>query len=199
MAGLVLGAPESARADWTNVSARDATNPSHREPFCLFFSGPSCTHSLSLDGVGAYQRAWNNAPVDPDYGRLAAEIGYMLHVGRTNGHLGLAFEAGGAFNDDDVGWHLIPKLRGRLWLGYSLFALEVSPGFVFESHSAKVGGAGAQRFGAHGELGFSIAGAFTVFGGGEWLTERSGAESANLIVGGRLLLPVFLEILSKWR
>lgn len=200
---MVIGAlgalSREARADWSNVKGRDVTNPRHREPFCLFFSGPSCTHSLSLDGVGAYQRSWNNVPVDKDYGRLAAEIGYMVHLGRSTMHAGLAFEAGGAFNDDDVGWHLIPKLRLRFWPAYSIVALEVSPGFVYESHTRKVLPGTEQRIGAHGELGVSFAGAFTLFAGGEWLVEPDRTQSANFIAGGRLLLPVFIEILAHMR
>lgn len=186
-----------ARADWTNVRGRDLTNPRHREPFCLFFSGPSCTNSLSLDGIGAYQRAWNDKPVDKDYGRLAAEIGYMLHLGRSTMHAGVAFEGGGAFNDVDVGWHLIPKLRLRYWPGYSLVALEFSPGFVYESHARKVTGPTVSRMGAHGEVGVSFWGVFTLYAGGEWLTERDATPAANFIAGGRLLLPVFIELLSK--
>lgn len=194
-----LALPREARADWTNVSSRDATNPRHREPFCLFFSGPSCTNSLSLDGIGAYQRSFNNVPVDKDYGRLAGEIGYMLHLGRSATHLGLAFEAGGAFNDVDAGWHIIPKLRLRVWPGYSLIALEISPGFVYEGHAQKFTNIGVQRMGAHGEFGVSFAGAFTLYAGGEWLVEPDRTPAANFIAGGRLLLPVFLEILSKMR
>jgi hypothetical protein len=85
----LLSISREARADWTNVRARDVTNPRYREPFCMFFSGPSCTHSVSLDGAGAYQRAWNDQPVDKDYGRLAAEIGYNLHLGRSPLHAGI--------------------------------------------------------------------------------------------------------------
>ncbi len=196
--GLLGLLPREARADWTNVRAADVTNPRRREPFCMFMSGPSCTHSLSLDGASAYQFAWNALPVDKDYGRLAAEIGYNLHLGRSPMHAGIAFEAGGAFNDTDVGWHLIPKLRFRLWLGYSIVALEVSPGFVYESHTRKITGSEThQRIGPHGEVGFSFGGVFTLFGGGEWLFERDGTRSANVIAGGRLLLPVFVQLLSK--
>lgn len=197
---LLLGAlsffAREARADWTNVRARDITNPRHRELFCMFMSGPSCTHSLSLDGVGAYQRAFNSVPVDKDYGRLAAEIGYNVHLGRSATHAGIAFEAGGAFNDTDVGWHLIPKLRFRYWIAYSIVALEISPGFVYESHTKKLTEQTHNRMGPHGEIGFSFGGVFTLYGGGEWLTERDGTQSANFIAGGRLLLPVFIDLLA---
>lgn len=214
--GVFAALSGEARADWTNVRERDVVNPRHREPFCMFFSGPSCVTSLSLDGVGAYQRSWSSFPVDKDYGRLAAEIGFLVKLGRLSTHAGLAFEAGGAVNDDDAGWHLIPKLRFRFWPGYSIVGIELSPGFVYEAHDRKNSEEHVERMGAHGELGVTFLGAFTLYAGGEWLTQRgdsafenpigsgtlnlspSGTQSANFIAGGRLLLPVFLEILAHW-
>jgi hypothetical protein len=194
--GLVLGALSGEAEAQTS---RDVYGRGRRAIFCLFVSGPACVHSVSIDGVFAYQRSFNETARDKDFFRLSAELGYYVKLGRSAVQMGPAFEAGGVFNDVGDGWFLTPKLRFRMWPGYSPVGIEFSPGFVLEAQRDRATGVPSQRMGAHGELGISIFGAFTVFGAGQWLVSDDAIPAASFIAGARVLLPVAVEILAAIR
>lgn len=178
-------------------TGRDVYGRGRQAIFCLFVSGPACIHSLSIDGVFAYQRSFNETTRDKDFFRLSGELGYYVRIGRAPMQLGPAFEAGGVFNDVGDGWFLTPKLRWRMWPGYSPVGIEVSPGFVLDTQRDKQTLTPLRRMGAHGEVGVTFFGAFTVFGAGQWLRSGDGVSAANAIVGARVLLPVAVEILAS--
>lgn len=193
VAGLTLGAFAGEAEAQTS---RDVYGRNRRAIFCLFVSGPACVHSVSIDGVFAYQQSFNETTRDKDFFRLSAEIGYYVRLGRSAMQVGPAFEAGGVFNDVGDGWFLTPKLRFRMWPGYSPVGIEFSPGFVLDTQRDKGTGVPFQRMGAHGELGVTFYGALTLFGAGQWLRSEQGVSAANAIVGARVLLPVAVEILA---
>ncbi|MBK8256005.1 MAG: hypothetical protein IPK82_25475 [Polyangiaceae bacterium] len=197
VAGVVFGtAALAGQGEAAAQTSRDVTGRNKRAVFCLFVSGPACLHSLSIDGVFAYQRSFNERTYDKDFFRLSGELGYYARIGRSALQLGPAVEAGGLFNDNADGWFLVPKLRFRGWPGYSAIGLEFSPGFVWEGQRDKATQTLTQRMGAHGEVGLSIFGAFTIFGAGQWLRSNEGQSAANAMVGARVLLPVAIEILA---
>lgn len=185
-AGLLGLAAGEARADWTKPS--DHTKR-QRQPFCLFFAGPACTNTLYLDGVGAYQRAFDELPGDKDFGRIGGEIGYALRLGNSLVQLGPAFEAGGLLNDTTMGWQIVPKIRMRFWPGHYGIGLEAAGGYVYTAQQSRELDDEVRRMGAHGEIGVSFWGAVTIVGGGDWLRDAQGVSSANVMVGARITAP----------
>jgi hypothetical protein len=195
-AGLALGA---LSGDAAAQDSDEVYGSGRQEGFCLFVSGPACQHSVSIDGVFAYQRSFNTTARDKDFFRLSAEVGYYVRLGRSPVQVGPAFEAGGVFNDVMDGWSVTPKLRFRVWPGHSPVGVELSPGFVLDTQRDRLTGVPLQRMGAHGELGVTIFGAVTAFGAGQWLVSEEAIPAANFIAGARVLLPVAVKILAAIR
>lgn len=169
----------------------------HREPFCPFASGPSCTHSFLFDVLAGYQRDINDAPGSKNFSRLGGELGYLGRLGDLSSQLGLVTEIGGVDSSDLWGWYVAPKLRLRWWPVHWFIGVELSGGALFTAtHYVKTETV-LDRFGARAELGVTFLGAVTFVTGVDWLRSTDGVSSEAFFIGGRTTILVPLAVLAR--
>lgn len=158
---------------------------------CVFVPRPSCRDYplLELSLAGGESRSyvgWQWAL------RGTAELGGLV-AATPRFHVGPVVEVGFDKGRITSGWSVVPKVRGRLWLGQSNFTLEGSTGFLIEHYAFHDGEENRYRIGVAADLSFSYHGAGSLLASLSMGADPGGIGGAEvrLLVGFRASLLVW--------
>lgn len=155
--------------------------------FGMLIASPDCPTTLHLDLGIAWQRSLS-ADGWQTYARGFAEAGLLLERERGSGlHLGPVVEIGFDLGEIMTGWHLTPKVMGRLWLA-DFFTLEAALGSTLTRTELRDPGVAFQvRVGAYASVAFTLHAVFGVFAATEQLfdPEANVGRDHRLILGIR--------------
>jgi hypothetical protein len=135
---------------------------------------PDCPTTVHLDLGIAWQRSFS-ADDWQTYARGFAEAGLLFESERRSGlHLGPVVEIGFDLGEIMTGWHLTPKLMGRLWLA-DFVTLEGALGGTLARTELRDPGVAVQvRVGAYASFAFTLHAVFGVFAATEQLFDPEG-------------------------
>jgi hypothetical protein len=131
--------------------------------FGLLMPYPDCSKTIHFDLGIAWQRSLNDADWQT-YARGFIEAGLLFATERSESvHVGPVAELGFDLGQLETGWHLTPKLMGRLWIE-SFVTLEAAVGGTVAHTTLKDPGVASQlRVGAFASVAFTLHGLFGPF------------------------------------
>ncbi len=154
-----FAAPPSARADYL----ADMWN-SKEEKVCPLLFGAGCKHTLSADLLVAHQPTQSDDNGKEEYVRYSFELAYSKLL-LKDVHGGPVVEFGVQDGSFMTGFHIVPKLRGRYWLGGSPVSVDVALGPYFGRGWLDTGNAGRSRLGVQIDGGLGLLGTLHLVGG----------------------------------
>lgn len=141
--------------------------------FGILIPYPDCEKTIHFDLGIAWQRSFNDADWQT-YARGFIESGVLLAAERRPSfHIGPVVEFGFDLGNLETGWHLTPKLMGRLWIE-SIVTLEAAVGGTVAHTILKDPGVVSQtRVGGYASVAFTLHGLFGPFIATEQLFDPS--------------------------
>lgn len=131
---------------------------------CPFFFSAQCRTTLSLDLVAAYQPTESDDNGKETYARVAVEgaAGFQVY---GDFHVGPAVEVGVQDGQFMTGFHVVPKVRARYWVGGSPFSIDLSAGVYAGNSWLDTGDAPRTRLGLQMDAGIGWFGSLQLLGG----------------------------------
>ena len=135
----------------------------------LLISYADCPTTAHFDLGIAWQRSFS-ADDWQTYARGFMEVGLLLETERGSGlHVGPVAEIGFDLGEFMSGWHITPKLMGRLWIE-SIVTLEAAVGSTLARTELYDPGVATQvRVGAYASVAFTLHAVFGLFAATEQL------------------------------
>jgi hypothetical protein len=142
----------------------------------LLIPFPECTRTLHFDLGLASQKSSSEVGWQT-YARGFAEVGVLLAIEPGSPfHVGPVTEIGFDLGEDSSGWHLTPKLMGRLWIA-SFLTLDGSIGVTFARTTLPDPGFYTEtRIGDHAAVALTVHGALGIFAATEQLFDAERQE-----------------------
>ena len=187
-----LAPSPDARADYLDNVWRGRP-----EKLCPLVFGPGCRTTLSADLVLAHQPTKSDDNGNEPYLRSSLELA-LAGLVAPDLHLGPTIEFGTQDGRFMTGFHIVPKVRARYWIGGSPLSIDLALGGYFGRAWLDTGDAPRNRVGVQMDAGLGLLGALHFVGGFAALGEPTGVYGGQVqgFVGARVSLLTLLAALA---